>query len=139
MTGGVSFFIPEAPGVNTPAQYEMAAIRHRDGRVTGELVLRVSRSTEQFFWGDIVCFSTVGKTAFLAAKIRKTNVSFLPPEAYFTWTVVDNGEGKKDAPDQTSTFMTVDEHLARANCDVGALNLAVFPVVRGNIQVHESH
>lgn len=138
VTGGVSFLIPEAPGVNTPARYEMAAISHR-GIVKGELVVRFSRVTEQTLWGDIVCFSTAGKAAFLAARIRKSNVSFVPPGSYFAWTVVDNGEGKNSPPDLTSTFFTVSEALAQAHCANGGLNPALFPVEQGNLQVHRIH
>lgn len=136
VTGGVTFTVPDAPGVNTVAKYEMAAIRHQ-GVVKGELVLRFSRDVEQFVWGDIVCFSTVGNTAFLAARTRKSNVA--APGTYFAWTVTDNGEGKKSAPDQTSTFFLVNEALAQLHCANGGLNPPLFPVEHGNIQVHKTH
>src|SRR5690349_18862429 len=67
VTGGVSFLVNEGFGSFTPARYEMAAIRH-NGTVKGELVVRFSRDIEQIVWADIVCFSTAGHSAFLAAR-----------------------------------------------------------------------
>ena len=136
VTGGVQFMLPEGPGVTTSTTYEMAAIRDRDGRVKGELEIQVDRDPRQKFHGEIVCFLVVGRSAHLAARVTKSNVSFVPPGSYLAWSVVDNGEGNKSAPDQTSNFFMVAQQLATNHCLNGGINPPLFPVSHGDLQVH---
>ena len=136
VTGGVEFLLPEAPGIVTPTRYEMAAIRNPSGDVKGELEIHVQRATDQVFHGELVCFQTVGNSAHLAARVTRSNVDFVPPGTYLAWSVVDNGEGRRSAPDQTSNFFIVSEQLALLHCMNGGINPPLYPVAHGNIQVH---
>jgi len=63
-------------------------------------------------------------------------VPFGPNGSYVVWSVIDNGEGAKAAPDQTTDiFFGGTQAQAQFHCQTG-FNLApYFSSMRGNLQV----
>jgi hypothetical protein len=83
-----------------------------------------------------VCFAVTGNSARLAAQIDQSNVAFGPIGSYVIWSVIDNGEGARSTPDQTTDiFFGGTRAQAEFHCQVG-FNLAPYlSSLRGNIQV----
>ena len=123
---------------NAEEKYSNSAIRHADGTVSGEFELKSAQAGGLRIHGDIVCFTVVGTTAYLGGRIDQSDTPLAPEGTYAMWTVFDNGEGQNDPPDQTSDFITpVNAATAAAHCQF-LFNLGPFyPVVHGNLQVHE--
>ena len=121
---------------NALEHYSLSAIQHKDGSVSGEFEEYSGQDGGQRIHAKIACVGITGNTARLAAQIDETNVPFGPIGSYVVWTVVDNGEGAKSAPDEsTDVFFNGTEAQAQFHCRVG-FNLApFFPSIRGNIQV----
>ena len=134
VTGNMTILLPTFN--NALERYSVSAIRHADGRVTGELEETSEQEGGQRIHGNIVCFTIVGNTARLAARLEQSNVPFGPVGTYVVWTVIDNGQGAHDPPDLTTDlFFGRSEALATTHCNVG-YNLAPFyPSLRGNLQV----
>jgi len=139
VTGGVSFLLPEGPEVMTRTSYAFSAIREHDGDVKGELEILVERDPNQVFHARVECMGVAGNKANIGARVTKSSVSFVPAGSYLAWSVADNGEGRKSPPDLTSNFFLVDQHLAMAHCANGGINPPMFPVQKGDIQVHTGH
>jgi hypothetical protein len=135
VTGHATIFLP---GFNAEEKYSNSAIRHADGSVSGQFELKSAQDGGLRIHGDVVCFTIVGNTARIAGRVEQSNTTLVPEGTYVIWTVIDNGEGAKDPPDQTSDFFgPFNEAVAAAHCAVG-FNLAPFlPVLHGNLQVHE--
>jgi hypothetical protein len=135
VTGNITIILPGFG--NALERYSVSAIRHDDGRVSGELEETSEQDGGQRIHADLYCFTVVGKTARLAARIDQTNVPFGPRGSYVVWSVVDNGEGAKSAPDQsTDIFFGATQANADTHCRTG-FNLApYYSSLRGNLQVH---
>jgi len=134
VTGSVAIILPLHG--NALEHYSVSAIQHKDGSTSGEFEEYSSQDGGQRIHAKIACVGITGNTARLAARIDETNVPFGPVGSYVVWTVIDNGEGAKSAPDQsTDVFFNGTEAQAQFHCRVG-FNLApFFPSIRGNLQV----
>jgi hypothetical protein len=133
VTGSATIILP-AFG-NALERYSISAIRE-NGRVKGEFEEFSGQEGGQRIHADVYCFSVTGNTARLAARIDQTNVSFGPKGSYVIWTVVDNGQGARTAPDETTDiFFGGTQAIADFHCNTG-INLApFFPSMRGNLHV----
>jgi hypothetical protein len=135
VTGHATVALPAFGGAEQ--KYSQSAIRHSDGSVSGEFQLKSEQEEPALrIHGNVICFTVVGNTARLGGVIEHSNTALAPPGTFVVWTVVDNGEGNKSPPDQTSDFFVVDPATAQFHCAVG-FNLPLMPVVGGNLQVHE--
>ena len=118
-------------------KYSLSAIRHTDGRVSGEFQNHVENATTGEFilraHVQIVCFTVTGNIARVGGIIERQEggVSAVGEQGFIT--VVDNGEGAHDVPDLASP-PGVAPGSAFAHCTTG-LPRPLFPVEHGNIQV----
>ena len=117
-------------------RYSVSAIRHADGTVSGQFEEFSEQDGGQRIHATVVCFTVAGNTARLAARLDQSNVSFGPVGSYVVWSVIDNGEGRADSPDETTDiFFGGTRAQAEFHCNVG-FNLApFFQSMRGNLQV----
>jgi hypothetical protein len=121
-------------------QYQVSAIRHADGSVSGEFENHVTNAaTGEFILTahvTIVCFTINGNVARIGGIIdRQFGLPIPPgvaPEGFIT--VVDNGEGHDAAPDLASPPALGPPFV---HCETG-LPRPLFPIERGNIQVRPS-
>jgi hypothetical protein len=134
VTGSATVILPDHG--NALEHYSVSAIRHADGSVTGEFEEYSEQDGGQRIHASIVCFNVIGNSARLAARIDQTNVPFGPVGSYVVWSVVDNGEGARSLPDQTTDiFFGGTAAQADFQCATG-FNLApYFSSIRGNLQV----
>ena len=134
VTGSATILLPNFD--NALERYSVSAIRHDDGSVSGDFEEFSAQEGGQRIHANVVCFNVTGNSARLAAQIDQTNVSFGPVGSYVVWSVIDNGEGAKSPPDQTTDiFFGGNAAQAQFHCDVG-FNLApFFESLRGNLQV----
>jgi hypothetical protein len=121
-------------------RYSVSAIRHKDGRVTGEFQNHVENATTGEFilraHVQIVCFTITGNIARIGGIIeRQEGGVSMPGEEGFI-TVVDNGEGANDVPDLASP-PAVGPDTAFTHCATG-LPRPLLHVEHGNIQVRPS-
>jgi hypothetical protein len=122
---------------NALEHYSLSAIRHKDGSVTGEFEESSEQEGGQRIHAQVYCFTVSGNTARLAARIEQTNVSFGPVGSYVVWSLVDNGEGAKSPPDETTDiFFGGTQANADTHCRTGFKLAPFFPSLRGNLQVH---
>jgi len=121
---------------NALERYSLSAIRQSDGSVAGEFEEVSEQDGGQRIHAKVYCFTVTGNSARLAARIDQTNVSFGPVGSYVVWSVIDNGEGAKSQPDETTDiFFGGTQAQADMHCRTG-FNLApYFPSLRGNLQV----
>jgi hypothetical protein len=119
-------------------KYSNTAIRHADGSFSGQFELKSAQEGGLRIHGDIVCFGIVGTNiARIAGRVDQSNYAPVPEGSIVLWTVVDNGEGANDPPDQTSDFVgPFPEAAAPIHCAAGINLGAFFPVLSGNLQVH---
>jgi hypothetical protein len=113
--------------------YSFAAIGHKDGRVSGQFELRAKYlNVTVRAHGVVECLFVTGNRARLGGRVtQSTFESGLPVGTQLTWSVMDNGEGGKDAPDTASMLLGND---AAAYCALG-LPYPEYPIRRGNVQV----
>ena len=116
--------------------YSVSAIRHRDGTISGELEETSLQDGRQQIHAEVYCFTVIGKTARLAARIEHSNVSYGPVGSYVVWSVIDNGHNPNGAPDATTDlYFNGTEAQARHHCSVGYPLAPYFPVEHGNLRV----
>ena len=134
VTGSATIILPAFN--NALERYSIEAKRHADGSVTGEFEEFSAQQGGQRIHAHVVCFTVTGNNARLAAQIDQTNVSFGPVGSYVVWSVIDNGQGAKAAPDQTTDiFFGGTAAQAAFQCSTG-FNLApYFSSIRGNLDV----
>ena len=133
-TGSATIILPMFD--NAQERYSLSAIQRGDGTVSGEFEEYSEQDGGQRIPAQVYCLTVSGNTARLAARIDQTNVSFGPPGSYVIWSVIDNGEGAKAPPDQTTDiFFGATQAVADRHCQTG-INLApYFSSLRGNLQV----
>src|SRR5438093_1143380 len=135
VTGHAAFF---ADGRNTLFVYSVSAIRHRDGSFSGELELVIGPPTSARIHGHTACFAVAGNVANIVAVVDQSSHPDVRVGSLLAWTLQDNGEGRKDAPDRTSTFLLFnDPAVGVRHCVAPFGTGTLFPVVAGNLQVHE--
>jgi hypothetical protein len=134
VTGNATILLPQFG--NAMERFSLSAIRHKDGTVTGEFEETSEQDGGQRIHAQVVCFGVTGRTARLAARIDQTNVSFGPVGSYVVWSVIDNGEGAKSPPDQTTdVFFNGTAAQADFHCRTGFPLAPYFSSLRGNLQV----
>jgi hypothetical protein len=124
--------------------YSFSAIRHSDGRVTGEWQIKdicapPSIDVGTFIsHGDVTCFTILpdGKTARVGGVIEKTTWPGVEPGQEAAWTVRDNSQGSKEPPDDASPlWFGFGPGAAEFHCDVGIGFIQPLPNERNNIHV----
>jgi len=134
VTGSATIVLPNFD--NALERYSVSAIRQNDGSVTGEFEEYSAQEGGQRIHAQVVCFTVTGNSARLAARIDQTNVSFGPVGSYVVWSVIDNGEGARSAPDQTTDiFFGGTAAQADFQCRTGYNLAPYFSSLRGNLQV----
>ena len=116
--------------------YSVSAIRHKDGHFSGEVEIKSAINNGFRIHGEIACFTIIGNTARLATRVTESTNANVVPGAYLFWSLVDNGEGARSAPDLSSQFFRADQALALYHCATGVTIPAYYDVVHGNLQVH---
>jgi hypothetical protein len=134
VTGSMLVILPEAG--DAPQRMSFGAIRHRNGRVTGQFQIFSSQGPGIRVHGIVTCLGIEGDQARLGGVITRSS----PPgfESAGFWRVVDNGEGRRAPPDLSSDFFAfAPPEIVEEFC---ALGFGDFPPLlasrRGNIQVH---
>jgi hypothetical protein len=134
VTGSATVLLPNFG--NALERYSVSAVRSGDGVVSGEFEEYSEQEGGQRIHARVVCFTVTGNTARLAAQIDQTNVSFGPVGSYVVWSVIDNGEGAKSPPDQTTDiFFGGTAAQADFQCRTGYNLAPYFSSLRGNLQV----
>jgi len=135
VTGNATILLPYFD--NALERYSVSAIRHNDGTVTGEFEETSAQEGGQRIHATVYCFTITGNSARLAARLDQSNVPFGPVGSYVVWSVIDNGEGAKGAPDQTTDiFFGGTQAQAEFHCRVGFKLAPYFASIRGNLEVH---
>jgi hypothetical protein len=127
-------------GTGLRFRYSLSAIRHKDGRVSGEFQNHVENATTGEFilraHVGIVCFTVNGNIARVGGIIERQEggAPAVGMEGFIT--VIDNGEGAVDEPDMQDMASPpgVAPGSAFTHCETG-LPRPLFPVEHGNIQV----
>jgi hypothetical protein len=134
VTGSAYFHIPSEE--NAFESYEVSAIQHRDGSVSGQAEIRGGMGGGFEVHGETTCLGVTGNNARLAIRVTRSTNPNVVPGNYIVWSLADNGEGRKSAPDLTSEVYRVTQPDAEYHCAVGMNILATLAVERGNLQVH---
>ena len=132
--GGGGFIVP-ANGAHI--RYTVNAVRHRDGRVTGQFELHAETATGEFLARThvrITCFTITGNIARIGGIVFRSNIN--PPGTPGFITVVDNGEGN-DAPADLLSLPATGPGTDIEHCDTG-LPRELFPIETGNVQIRPS-
>lgn len=134
VTGSATILLPLFG--NAEERYSLSAIRQSDGSVTGEFEEFSEQEGGQRIHAQVYCFTVTGNSARLAARIDQTNVSFGPVGSYVVWSVIDNGEGAKSPPDETTDiFFGGTQAQADTHCRTGFKLAPFYSSLRGNLQV----
>jgi hypothetical protein len=115
-------------------QYHFTAIRHKNGRVTGNFKFN-SRFLDEnaHVSGEVVCLTVTENRARIGGIVRKSDFEeFIATGSQLIWSVTDNGKGHNDEPDMASPLLGVVD--ATPFCAAGA-PAPEFPVEKGSIQV----
>ena len=114
--------------------FSFAAIRHGDGRVTGEWELN-NRANNTRLHGSVTCLTVIGNRAWIGGITEQSNNPGTVEGRGVSWRVVDNGEGANDPPDLTSlTFTNLAPNVPELRCR-NAPPYPLMPIEGGNIQV----
>jgi hypothetical protein len=125
--------------VGNHVRYSFSAIRHPDGRVSGEVEEHVETSAGDFIrrgHGSVICMAVNGNIARMAGIIDQIAGEGVPPiGTHFILTVIDNGEEANAPPDLATTAAAVSsEEVAQNHCTTG-ISRPLFPIAGGDIQV----
>jgi hypothetical protein len=120
-----------------PERITFSAIRHQDGRVSGQFQLFTEQIGGVRLHGIITCLGIDGTLARLGGEVTQSS----PPgfESGAIWAVIDNGEGAGAPPDEsTDMFVFTPPEVVEEFCTGGLETpfLVPFHSARGNIQVH---
>ena len=132
VTGSIFVNLPEAGGA--PQRMSFSAVRHRDGRVTGQFQIFSAQEPGIRVHGIVTCMGIDGNLARLGGVITRSS----PPgfESGSFWRVVDNGEGRHALPDLSSDlFAFTPPEIVEEFCAVGFDFPPLLPSPKGNIQV----
>jgi hypothetical protein len=123
--------------------FSFGAVRQPDGRVAGEAQL-FNHDTGFESHAQLICLTVVGNRARMGGIIDHSDVRECEGSNMF-FEVEDNGEGPERQTDRSSFAGVCDAFgpeavaLVLAWCETGAApyDLFLFPIMDGNIQVHE--
>jgi hypothetical protein len=140
VTGNVDLFV-----FGCVETYAFSAVRHWDGRVTGEWQVKDICVPPPFeagtfrTHGDVTCFTILpdGKTARLGGVVEKSTWPGVEEGQDAAWTVRDNSQGSKEPPDDASgLFFGFPPGAAQAHCNADVFPFIVpLPNERNNIHV----
>ena len=134
---GVAFIILTEAG-NAAERFTFSAIRHRDGRVSGQFELFTEQQGGIRLHGTIGCLGITELDGELVGHLGGTITRSSAPGFEgldVIWTVVDEGEGGAAFPDLASDLFLAFPGQPEAFCAF-EFGLPVNPSERGNIQVH---
>jgi hypothetical protein len=135
---GVAFITLVEAG-NAAERFTFSAVRHRDGRVSGQFQLFTEQAGGIRLHGTITCLGILSVDGELVGHLGGTitKSSFPGLEGgNFIWTVVDEGEGGGALPDLASDlFGPTPPEVVEDFCAF-AFGLPINESERGNIQVH---
>ena len=145
VTGAASINVPLFDNANQ--SYVVAAKERGDGAFFGLMDLVQSLgSTRNVMKAETYCFTIVGNTGRMAARVTQSTTPDVVPGSYLIWTVMDNhpandGDNKakagKSAPDMSTAVFRVNTAAeADWHCLVG-IDLAPFFPVKGAINVND--
>jgi hypothetical protein len=125
------------PPFDNVESYSSNAVLHANGSVSGEFELVTNQGDGFRLHGSVACVSLIGNIARLEGIVDQSTIPFVAVGSHMRWTVVDNGEGSKAPPDQTSSFrQTLNPADYGWHCAIGLDVLGLLDIVSGNIQVH---
>lgn len=118
------------------------AVRHADGRVSGQIEYQQSALGDFFrFHGPVTCIGVYddGTRAKFGGLITRSDDPTIPVGLYMWFTVVDNGNGAGSPPDRSSILGIGDEAANEAFCASDAPPNARFSadVTSGEIRVSD--
>lgn len=127
---------------NNLNKISLSVLVHLNGSVDGEL------QYEQFTpendksilaHGDVICATIDGNTARVGVSGRSTTDAGTQ-DVFGYLTVIDNGEGANDPPDQASNiFGTLNQQRVLDHCSgTVPATFRIFTIERGNIQVRSA-
>ncbi|MDX1687279.1 MAG: hypothetical protein R3248_04785 [Candidatus Promineifilaceae bacterium] len=136
MTVPLSVFDPSLEGDAVMRTLSYNALRHADGRVSGQYEYQlVVQGEDDFFHGTIICFKAEGNRAWIGATVDSTSV---PPleGLYSWWQVEDNGQGANASPDRT-TFLGFGSLAETIEYCEGPAPRFIFEIEGGDVQVRD--
>jgi hypothetical protein len=130
-----SIFINLVDFGGAPQRMSFSAIRHRDGRVTGQFQIFSSQEPGIRVHGIVTCLGIDGSLARLGGVVTRSSPPGLESPAF--WRVVDNGEGRHAPPDLGSDLaIFASPEDVQEFCAVGFGDFPpLLSSLRGNIQV----
>ena len=133
VTGSIFINLVEFGGA--PQRMSFSAVRHRDGRVTGQFQILSSQEPGIRVHGIVTCLGVDGNLARLGGVITRSSPPGFESPAF--WRVVDNGEGRQAPPDLASDVSAFNPpEIVEAFCEEGFGDFPpLLPSPRGNIQV----
>lgn len=120
-----------------PEHFSFSAIRHANGRVSGQWQLFTEQDGGIRLHGIVTCLGVFDNLARIGGLITKsTEPDFVGGTVF--WSVIDNGEGANSPPDEATDLAAfAPPEIVEAFC-AGEIEDAPFvPSEQGNIQVHD--
>ena len=117
-----------------PAQHALRTfsfVAHSNG---GQFQIK-NRSFDAKLHGSVECVTVVGNQAWFAGTVTQSDFDPIPVGSIRAFTVVDNGEGQGDPPDQIANSVRLNVISAQDWCNITPVRL-LFDIEQGNIQVH---
>ena len=113
-----------------------AAIRHADGRVSGQWELN-NRANDTRLHGSVTCLTVIDNRAWIGGILDQSSNPTTIEGRGVSWRVLDNGEGADAPPDQLSlTFTNLNPEIPEIRCR-NAPPYPLLPVEAGNIHVRD--
>lgn len=136
MTVPLSVFDPSLEGDAVMRTLSYNALRHADGRVSGQYEYQiVVQGEHDFVHGTVICFKAEGNRAWIGATVDSASAPALE-DLYSWWQVEDNGQGANDPPDRTTFLGFGSLEATIAYCE-GPAPRFIFEIDHGNVQVRD--
>jgi hypothetical protein len=118
-------------------RFSFSATKLPNGNIAGQWQVFKENDERLVVHGSTVCLGIDGKSARIGGEVTQTSDPVVDPVGTpVIWTVVDNGEGANDPPDQTSELIKVNSAQRAFHCATGFI-LPLFSEQHGNVQVHQ--
>ncbi len=129
-----SIFINLVDFGGAPQRMSFNAVRHRDGRVSGQFQIFSSQEPGIRVHGIVTCLGIDGNLARLGGLITRSSPAGFESPAF--WRVVDNGEGRHAPADLSSDLAAfAPPEIVEEFCALGFDFPPLLPSPQGNIQV----
>lgn len=133
INGNADIDVPAPQGLR---RLVIHARKETDGTVSGQFKIRQEWNGGQDLEADIMCFTIVGNKAYVGGVLKAVDGVPYNGHLALRLVMVDNGEGSKDAPDQSSqAAAAIETFQPQAFCNNASLVLPMHNLVRGNLQV----